>query len=96
MKLTQISQTRGDCTATYSVTDYTSTTVGEFINEVLTERPSELGDIQDNHHHQIAEYKYGKIASTNVTAERLMGKRIIKIIGDGGWSRMDYLITTED
>lgn len=96
MKLEQISQTRGDCTATYSVTDYTSTTVGEFINEVLTERPSEWGDIQDNHHHQIAEYKYGKIASINVTAEPLMNKRIIKIVGNGGWSCMDYIITIED
>lgn len=96
MKRTQISQTRGDCTATYSVTDYTSTTVGEFINEVLTEHPSEWGDIRDNHHHLLAEYRYGKIVATDVSAEQLMNKRIVKIIGDGGWSCMDYKITTED
>ena len=93
MKLTQISQTRGDCTATYSVTEYKATTVGEFINEVLVERPSEWGDFWDSHHNLIAEYKHGNIVFITT---RLMNRRIIKIFGDGGWSRMDYLITTED
>ena len=96
MKLTQISQARGDCTAAYSVTEYTATTVGEFVDEVLMECPSEWGDIRDDHHHLIAEYKHGRIVSSNVTAERLLNKRIIKIIGNGGWSCMDYLITIED
>lgn len=92
MKLTQISSTRGDCTATYSITDYKATTVGEFINEVLTERPSEWGYIEDNNHHRIVEYKYGKVVASNVTAENLLDKQIIKIIGNGGWSLMDYII----
>ena len=92
MKSTQISPTGGDCTATYSITDYKATTVGEFINEVLTEYPSEWGKIEDNNHRLIAEYSYGKVVTSNVTAE-LLNKQIIKIIGNGGWSRMDYIIT---
>lgn len=95
MKREQISRTRGDCTATYLVTEYNATTVEEFISEVLTECPSEWGDIRDDLHHLIAEYKYGKIVSSDSTAEQLLNKRIIKIVGNGGWSCMDYLITIE-
>lgn len=95
MKSTQISPTRGDCTASYSITDYKATTVGEFINEVLTECPNEWGYIEDNNHHRIAEYKYGKVVTNNATAE-LRNKQIIKIIGNGGWSCMDYLITLRE
>lgn len=96
MKLTQISQTRSDCIATYTVTDYKATTVEEFINEVITEFPTEWGDIRDEHHNLLAEYRYGKIVATDASAEQLMNKRIVKIIGDGGWSCMDYFIITED
>lgn len=96
MKLTQISQTRGDCTASYNVTDYKSTTVGEFIDEVLKEFPSEWGEFRDEYDNQIAKYNNGTIVATNFSAVRLIDRRIVKIVGDGGWSRMDYLITIED
>lgn len=37
MKFTAIGRTRGDETTPYAVTEYKAKTVGEFINEVLTE-----------------------------------------------------------
>lgn len=39
MKLTRTSEIRGDETASYIVEEYKATTLGEFVEEVLKERP---------------------------------------------------------
>lgn len=48
MKLTRTSEIRGDETASYIVEEYKATTLGEFVEEVLKERPHEWGYISFN------------------------------------------------
>ena len=101
MKFTQAGRTRGDETTPYSVSDYESTTVGEFINEVLKKRPNEWGYIQVYHKDagflfspQVCEYSDGKIVKSD--HPELLDRKIQKIDACGGWTRMDYMVFVEE
>lgn len=91
MKRTQITITRGDETAIYAVTGYNAKTVGEFVNEVLSEYPKEWGSFEVNN--LLLNYRYGLIIDDIPLNVKDM--RIKKIEAEGGWSRMDYTILTE-
>lgn len=89
MRREQISQLRGDCTASYSISGYKATTIGEFVDEVLAECKEEWG-----YFNSIYEYRYGHLL--NEIPEEISKQRISKIYGDGGWTRMDYKFITEE
>lgn len=93
MRREQISQVRGDCTASYSISDYKAKTIGEFVDEVLAECRGEWGYFTDENYNRISEYRYGHLLKE--IPEEISKKRISKIYGDGGWTRMDYRIKTE-
>lgn len=89
----QISQLRGDCTVSYSISGYKATTIGEFVDEVLAECKEEWGYFEDEYYNKISEYRDGHLLKE--IPEEISKKRISKIYGDGGWTRMDYIIKTE-
>lgn len=84
---------RGDETCGYSITLDKEYTVREFIETVLTELSGEWGYFGINADGSIfgnpcCEYKWGKLLSS--LPEEYLDKKITKVTGDGGWSRMDY------
>ena len=104
LKFEQTSRIRGDETSSYSVTvQRENVTLREFINYILTERKGEWGYIGiqragepwHSPSYQI-EYRWGEIVADNIPDD--IKDRIIpsKIFGDGGWSRMDYVIKLGD
>lgn len=100
MKFEQTSKERSDCTASYSVTNYKSKTVGEFIREVIEMRPKEWGKIKVKLDglswlsYPYCEYKWGEIV--NDIDEKYKSLRIKSMTGDGGWTQMDYYIEVEN
>ena len=100
MRFKQTSKVRGDETASYSVTNYRSKTVGEFIKEVLETMPNEWGYIKVKQDgvswlsYPRCEYKWGKLIQD--IDEKYKSLRIKSMTGDGGWSRMDYEIEVEN
>jgi len=94
MKFTQTGREGGDCTTPYNVTNYKSKTVGEFIKEVIAERPCEWGYIYVQRDGEgwlgcpKMEYRYGKELSN--LPEDLESLEIEKIDAMGGWTNMDY------
>ena len=99
MKFQQIGRTAGDETTPYKVSDFKSRTVGEFIQEVLKENPSEWGYISvGGHFYQSrrkgsCEYRYGRLLSD--MPDELLGIEMREVVASGGWSRMDYTINWE-
>ena len=91
MKLTAIGRTLGDETTPYSVTDYKAKTVVEFVNEVL-EINDEWGDINVK---GLGSIDYSKGRLLNQIPDTWQYKMIDKIESVGGWTRMDYYITTK-
>lgn len=90
----------GDETTPYKVTDYQAKTVVEFVSEVLEEEPKEWGYFEVKHETRgflfspRIEYRYGKLL--NEIPEAWQHQEIEKIESCGGWSRMDYYITTKN
>ena len=76
-----------------------SKTVGEFIQDVLSDKPHEWGYISvGGHFYQqrkkgCCEYRYGRLLSE--MPEELLGVEIKEVLANGGWSRMDYTINWE-
>lgn len=99
MKFQQVGRTAGDETTPYKVTDFVSRTVGEFIQEVLSDEPLEWGYISvGGHFYQprkkgCCEYRYGKLLSE--MPKDLLDVEIKEVLASGGWSRMDYTINWE-
>lgn len=99
MNFIQIGRTMGDETTPYKVTGFKSRTVGEFIQEVLKEKPSEWGYISvGGHFYQSrkmgsCEYRYGRLLSE--MPKELLGVEIKEVLASGGWSNMDYTINWE-
>ena len=99
-KLTQIGNTRGDCTAEYSVDLDKEMTLNEFIDEVLS-RTREWGYIGIKYSPYTifgdtkCEYAYGQFKGPGkeVFSENELNRKIRHICANGGWSRMDYLIS---
>lgn len=97
-KLHQLRPEGGDCTAPYAVDLGGEYTVREFIRDVLLDK-REWGYIGiDIGHNSIfgdpcCEYSHGGL-KTSLPAEFLTMK-VVSAKASGGWSRMDYLLTTE-
>lgn len=87
---------RGDQTSSYEVILDKQYTVKEFIEEVLTNRSGEWGYIGIYSKNAFfgkpnCEYKWGKLI-TEPLPEKYMNKVIKEVKGDGGWTRMDYIL----
>lgn len=95
-KLSQSSQVRGDCTASYDVTIIGNGTVGEFIDAVLEKCSKEWGYIgicstECSFGKPAMEYKHGKAINREEMSD-FESKQVKSVVADGGWSRMDYVI----
>ena len=102
-----VTDSLSDCTNIYEVSlRGKKYTIGEFIQEVFTERPNEWGNIEVNDikedktkkeiydldaGERTVMFKDGKIIGQNFDNE-LLNKPIRHVIAQGGWSRMDYVI----
>lgn len=101
MRFIKTGPTGGDETAPYSVTDYQAKTVVEFIHEMLEQNPKEWGYIEvkdepagDGFRWSTRiEYRYGKLL--NEIPDAWQYREIDKVDAAGGWSYMDYFITTK-
>lgn len=105
MNFKATSKIRGDETQSFDVTDYKATTVGEFVDEVLSGngkdewgyfefirvKPQKVGNWNIPPEWDRYEYKRGSLLDK--IPDTLRNKRIEHVTGDGGWSRMDYDIT---
>ena len=99
-ELRQSGPTRGDCTASYSVTLLKKNiTVKQFVEEVLS-NDAEWGRISIGGNYfepdACAWYKYGKLEKEDHQLIPYYDKIITKVKADGGWSLMDYMIEVED
>ena len=90
MRFIQTHATGSDETAPFDIMDYKAKTVGEFIDEVLKERPNEWGYF-DVYGFGRCEYRSGKLLSE--LSDDKLRYRIKSVKAAGGWSRMDYRIT---
>lgn len=90
IKLTRIGDISSNKTSRYSVELSRECTLGEFIDCVL-ELKREWGCIKTNKGDYIR-YCRGEIVGKSFREESL-SRKILKIQGRGGWSRIDYNIT---
>lgn len=83
----------GDETALYRVSTNKECTLGELVNAVLTRR-HEWGYLYVK---GVAgfEYRYGDIVGVQKFSKELLARKVLRIKGSGGWSRMDYIIELE-
>lgn len=106
LRFVQTSDERGDCTASYVVEIKTQDmTVKEFLDIILKEMSSDWGEIKFysndllRYYDVILIYKHGEILTAPAIYEQLINgieeKKIIGITADGGWTRMDYVVTLE-
>ena len=102
-----IGQERGDCTASYEVKFPKEYTVRQFVNEIITNHKSDWGFIgiacRKTKHTRFTDLingfprcSYDHSELTEALPDYVMDKKIIKITGDGGWTRMDYLLTIDE
>lgn len=91
IKLTQTSETFGDCTALYSVEMDKPYTVKEFIKQVLKRKEWGYIEIENRYGDPKCEYK-GKTIITENLPEEILSQPVVKVRASGGWSRMDYII----
>ena len=93
IKLTQTSETFGDCTALYLVELTKEYTVVEFIKEVLTKKEwGKIGVYDRDERFESSNCEYnGKELQTQMP-EAFLNKKIDKVTARGGWSRMDYTL----
>lgn len=96
INLTQVTPSRGDCTAGYAVSMTKEYSVREFIAEVLT--LNEWGDIGIYKENQAwfesgdpyCTYKRDKLITT--MSDEVLDKKVIKATASGGWSNMNYIL----
>lgn len=91
--LTQVGQTRGDCTAPYKVNLDREYTIEEFVNAVIKNRTDERGSVMigSRFSDAICEYHDGRI--TKPIPESLKTIKILSATADGGWTLIDYCLT---
>ena len=89
----------GDATTPYEVTEYQAKTVVEFIHEVIEQRPDEWGYItvriggdRSFLSSPRIEYRHGELLEEIPNNWQYL--KIENINACGGWSCMDYLITS--
>ena len=87
-------QSLGDCTEVYDSELLKPFSVKEFVEAVL-EDEKEWGyiNIESNIHPSASlEYSHGEIVNNNI-GEAELEKTVTSLKANGGWSRMDFLIT---
>ena len=81
----------GDECSMYNVSFSTGSTVHQFIKEMLKQYPKEWGEIYIcGFDKPAATYKRKRCLILKDTYEQSKDKKIVKILGHGGWSNMDY------
>lgn len=97
LKLRQVSDYAGDCTAVWAV-EYSKSTLAELIKDIVTERKGDWGYIYIGYgFNDVIEYNHGKYTITNEQIyEQYKDKPIMRIRADGGWTRMDYNVIYEE
>ena len=95
----------GDQCSEYFIDVSPSATVGDVINDILSNK-GEWGDIRiergslRKNDHKI-EYKYGKLLKDNMSEEEkyfwnnLLDWKVVSMSGYGGWSASDYWLTIQ-
>lgn len=89
----------GDCTSDYEVCFPENMTVHEFIVAVLEEYPEEWGSFSTSRFgNTFIEYKAGGLINVCDKERflRIKDYHIEKVSANGGWSLMDYYITTKE
>jgi len=90
IKLKQNTKIYGDSTSGYLVILDKEYTINNFINEILTRKEWGYFFINDN------KYKYQNDKLINVIEKEILSTKIKNISASGGWSRMDYIINTNN
>lgn len=90
---------RSDCTAPYRVIITEGGTLKEFIDEVLTNHRGDWGYIGIRSDTSFfgdprMEYRWGKPIDREALA-KYEDREVTAMKADGGWSRMDYIVTLE-
>lgn len=93
MKFTAIGEPHGDCTQSYTVTEYKAKTVEEFVTEVLEQYPKERGFIETTFGGRV-EYENGRAISDMPLLWQYLGIKEVK--ANGGWRLTDYEITPKE
>lgn len=92
----QIGPSFEDATTPYNVIPKDENVrVGNFIQDILEQRPDDWGYIYIRKK-QVVAYKKGKIIHQSSLLDMFYHLRIKKVKADGGYSRMDYHIEVED
>ena len=94
---------RGDCMAPYDVILDKEYTIKEFVDAVL-KRNKEWGYIGIYNKDSVfsdrlfgkprCEYRYGELLS-NLPGD-ILNKKVLSVSGNGGWTRMDYILKIEE
>jgi hypothetical protein len=97
--LVQVTNIARDGTCGYVVELEKQYTVQEFIETILSQCTNEWGYVGIKCPPYVfgnprLEYKYGKI-TTKPFNDDVLDKTIEKVTASGGWTRMDYIITTD-
>lgn len=86
----------GDECSMYNVSFSTGTTVHQFVKKMLKQYPQEWGEIYIcGFDKPVATYKRKRCLILKDTYEQYKDKKIVKILGHGGWSNMDYQLILE-
>ena len=86
----------GDEYSMYDVSFSTGSTVHQFVKEMLNQYPQEWGEIYIcGIAKPVATYKRKCCLILKDTYEQCKDKKIVKILGHGGWSNMDYQLILE-
>ena len=91
----KIGETYGDSTSLYFIYLDKTYTIGEFIDQVLKERPNEWCYIKVLGIIEKCEYSKGKLLDNKFTS-KILSKKIKYVDGHGGYGLMDYIIKIEE
>ena len=107
IRLAMTSPERGDCTAGYAVRWTGEYTVRSFVDEILKTYPGDWGYIgiyvpvgkrnsfsDAVHGNPYCEYSDGKFVNT--LPEDVLNRKVYGASADGGWSRMDYMLSLNE
>lgn len=93
MKRESFGEPYGDDTWNYKIYDYNAKTVGDFVQEVLSQYTDEFGScvIWGHFEYGFLKYRFGKIVNP-FTDENVNSLEINYVSANGGWSEMTYYI----
>lgn len=86
----------GDECSMYNVSFSTNSTVHQFVKEMLNQYPQEWGEIYIcGIAEPVVTYTRKRCLIMKDVYEQYKHKKIVKILGHGGWSNMDYQLILE-